>query len=276
MPEGPEIWRLARRLDEALAGCALGAVRFGLESLKGEESRLSGATIERVRSRGKALLIDFDNGLHLYSHNQLYGRWELLVAGERRPRTKRQLRVAIHTAAHSALLYSASDIAVLDDAGVARHPFLSRLGPDLLAPATNAAMLLSRLRDSRFHRRRLAGLLTDQGFVAGIGNYLRCEILFVCGLHPTETPAALETGRRSRLVEAMLALPRQSADTGGVTNDLARYERLRDAGRDFEQARFHVFRREGEACYRCGSTIVKHAMAGQPCYLCPACQAGET
>ncbi len=275
MPEGPEIWRIARRLDEALAGRAVRDIRFGLEVLKGDASRLTGATIERVRSRGKALLIDFDNGLHLYSHNQLYGRWELLAAGERPSRTKRRLRVAIQTSAHSALLYSASDIAVLDDAGVASHPFLSRLGPDLLAPDTNEAVLLSRLCDSRFRRRRLAGLLTDQGFVAGIGNYLRCEILFVRGLHPTTAPVALDDGQRLRLASAMLALPRQSADTGGVTNELSRYERLRAAGHDFEQARFQVFRRDGEACYRCGSAIVKNTVGGQPCYLCPACQADE-
>jgi endonuclease-8 len=35
-------------------------------------------------------------------------------------------------AEHSALLYSASDIAVLDAAGIQAHPFLSRVGPDLL------------------------------------------------------------------------------------------------------------------------------------------------
>ncbi len=275
MPEGPEIWRVARRLNEVLAGRVATAVEFGLDALKGAEPKLAGATIQGVRGRGKALLIDFDNGLHLYSHNQLYGRWMVIEVGEQPAPTRRRLRVAIHVSTCDALLYSASDIAVLDDAGVATHPFLSRLGPDLLAPETTEMLVSSRLRDPRFRRRRLGGLLMDQGFVAGIGNYLRCEILFVCGLHPLTTPQSLDDDDCSRLAATMLALPRQSAETGGVTNDLARYARLRDAGLSFEQARFHVFRRDGDACYRCGMAIVKARAGGQPCYLCPACQRRE-
>ena len=37
----------------------------------------------------------------------------------------------------SALLYSASDIDVLDESAIAAHPFLSRLGLDVLDSKTN-------------------------------------------------------------------------------------------------------------------------------------------
>ena len=66
----------------------------------------------RVDTRGKALLIRFEQGLTLYAHNQLYGRWYLNKRGTF-PKTGRSLRVALHTETDSALLYSASDIAVL-------------------------------------------------------------------------------------------------------------------------------------------------------------------
>ena len=40
----------------------------------------------------------------------------------------------IRTPNHAARLYSASDIEVLDPVGLASHPFLAKLGPDLLDP----------------------------------------------------------------------------------------------------------------------------------------------
>ena len=272
MPEGPEIRRAAGRVAECIAGRVADEVWFAFEHLKPFERRLSGVEVRAVQARGKAMLTRFANGLVIYSHNQLYGRWYCCPAGER-PGIGRQLRLAIHNRKSSALLYSASDIEVLREEELAGHPFLARLGPDVLDPTTDEARLLARLAEQR--NRRLGSLLTDQGFLAGLGNYLRCEILFVAGLHPRRRPAELDDVRRSRLVEAMLALPRQSLETGGVTNDLARASALMDAGASFEAARFWVFRREGLPCYRCGEPIVKVKSGGQPTYLCPHCQPAD-
>ena len=48
------------------------------------------------------------------------------------PRTQRQLRVLLETESHRALLYSATDIEMLDSSELASHPFLLRIGPDIL------------------------------------------------------------------------------------------------------------------------------------------------
>ena len=271
MPEGPEIRRAADRVAECIAGQVAETVWFAFEHLKPFERQLSGVQVRAVEARGKAMLTRFANGLVIYSHNQLYGRWYCCPAGER-PDIKRQLRLAIHNRKSSALLYSASDIEVLREDELASHPFLSRLGPDVLDPATGRALLLKRLNDRRFRSRRLGSLLTDQGFVAGLGNYLRCEILFVAGLHPRLRPVQLTDAQRLKLVDAMLQLPRQSYETGGITNDLARARELMASGADFETARFRVFRREGLPCYRCGAPITKQVLNGQPTYLCLQCQ----
>jgi len=34
----------------------------------------------------------------------------------------------------------------------------------------------------------------------------------------------------------------------------------------------NVFRREGKACPRCGSTIIKTRVAGRGTHICPTCQ----
>lgn len=271
MPEGPEIRRAADVVADCIAGQVADAVWFAFEHLKPFERRLSGVEVCAVETRGKAMLTRFASGLLIYSHNQLYGRWYCCSAGER-PDIQRQLRLAIHNRKSSALLYSASDIDVLHESELASHPFLSRLGPDVLDPTTEQALLLARLADRRFRNRQIGGLLTDQGFVAGLGNYLRCEILFVVGLHPRLRPAQLTDPQRIQLTEAMLHLPRQSYETGGITNDLVRAHELITVGADFEAARFWVFRREGLPCYRCGAPIVKQVLGGQPTYLCLQCQ----
>ncbi len=271
MPEGPEIRRAADRVAECIAGRVADEVWFAFERLKPFERQLSGVEVSAVETRGKAMLTRFANGLVIYSHNQLYGRWICCPAGERTD-TQRQLRLAIHNLTLSALLYSASEIEVLREGELASHPFLSRLGPDVLHPATDQALLLERLNDKRFRNRQLGGLLTDQSFLAGLGNYLRCEILFVAGLHPRVRPVQLTESQHFRLADAIMQLPRQSYETVGITNDLSRAHELMAAGADFEAVRFWVFRREGLPCYRCGEAVVKQLLGGQPAYLCLRCQ----
>jgi len=109
MPEGPEIRRAADEVQAALKGHRTLEVWFGLQLLKPFEWQLTGATVIRVETHGKAMLTRFDNDLTIYSHNQLYGRWYTLPSRQL-PKTKRQLRLAIHNSRMSALLYSASDI----------------------------------------------------------------------------------------------------------------------------------------------------------------------
>ena len=103
MPEGPEIHRVAQRLAKALDGQRTEEVRFGLERLRGWESDLTGATVTSVRSRGKAMLIGVDSGLTIYSHNQLYGRWDLGAPTAPKP-TNRSLRMLIRTRNRGSLL----------------------------------------------------------------------------------------------------------------------------------------------------------------------------
>ena len=127
MPEGPEIRRTADRVARVLVDKTVVEVRFELPHLKRFQKRLSGRKVVAVETRGKAMLTRFDGGLTLYSHNQLYGRW-YVMRRPRLPKTARSLRVALYTETHSALLYSASDIEVLDDKQLSRHPFLARIG----------------------------------------------------------------------------------------------------------------------------------------------------
>lgn len=272
MPEGPEIRLAADKLANAVVGRPTTGVSFAFEHLSEFEPLLTGETITAIETHGKAILTRFANDMNIYSHNQLYGRWVIRDAHDF-PETNRQLRLAIHNEEHSALLYSASDIEVLHSSELSEHPFLSKIGPDLLSPALTSAEVAERYISKRFHRRRLSSLLLDQHFLAGLGNYLRSEVLFVAGLPHSARPMDCTSEQIQILAQATLELTRQSYETKGVTTDLDLAEKLKNQGWNFRKYRWWVFERDGDQCHRCGSEIVKDEVGGRRLYYCSSCQA---
>ena len=271
MPEGPEIQLAADAVAAAIAGRPTTADCFAFDQLKKYEEKLTGVEVTAVQARGKAMLTRFANGWNIYSHNQLYGKWMVRDAYDF-PDTNRQLRLAIHNEEKSALLYSASDIAVLRDEELDSHPFLSKLGPDLLETRVTVPLVAERFVADEFRRRRLTSLLLDQGFLAGLGNYLRSEVLFVARVHPSLRPMDCSEGQIEALAEAAVSLTRQSYQTKGITNDLALAKKLKAEGQSFREYRFWVFDRDGRPCYNCGTAIIKDSVGGRRLYYCPNCQ----
>ena len=269
MPEGPEIRRAADRLAAAVVGRTLRRVQFAVPQLKPFETELAGRRILSITPRGKAILTAFDSGWTLYTHNQLYGMWKVVRAGER-PETTRSLRVVLETDRAAILLYSASDIEMWRSDEVESHPFLRGLGPDVLEPALTAETVTARLQSPAFRGRALGGLLLDQGFLAGLGNYLRAEILWETRLHPTQRPRDLDEARRVALAHTLLAVPRLSYATRGI--EPAPGMRTNRIAHEGERFTFRVFKREGQPCPRCGTPIARASANSRPMFLCPCCQ----
>ncbi|MEM8829888.1 MAG: endonuclease VIII [Cyanobacteria bacterium P01_G01_bin.19] len=272
MPEGPEVKIAADKIAKAIALKPIKEIFFAFEHLKPYQGILAQQLITRIDTKGKGMLIRFDNHLSIYSHNQLYGKWIIRKAYDY-PTTKRQLRLAIHNEQKSALLYSASDIDVLDEKAISVHPFLSRLGLDILDSNTTFEQVRSRLLDRSFRRRRFTSLLLDQRFLAGLGNYLRSEILFVARIHPTLRSIDCDEDRISALAKAAIAIPQQSYQTKGITNDLKLVKKLKAEGYSRRNYRHWVFNREERPCYVCSTSIIKEISGGRRYYFCPTCQA---
>lgn len=262
MPEGPEIRRAADALAAAVIDQPLTEVGFAFPQLKHYRDRLIGERIIAIEPRGKALLTHFSNGLTMYSHNQLYGVWKVVKAGEA-PDTRRDLRVRLETAQRAILLYSASEITLGPREEIEQHPFLQRIGPDVLDMTLTVAAVEQRLLSPAFRRRQLGGMLLDQAFLAGLGNYLRAEILWQAELAPQHKPQDLEPDVLQRLAQTLLAVPRLSYQTRG------RVDENRHHGALFS---FKVFHRSGEPCERCGAMIVRTQLSSRPFYWCPGCQ----
>lgn len=272
MPEGPEIRRAADQLAKAVVGQVLTAAWFSFPHLGPRAAELVDQRVLAIEPHGKALLTHFERGLSLYSHNQLYGVWKVAKPGQR-PQTNRSLRVALTTARREILLYSASEIELLPTAALSEHQFLAKLGPDVLDARLSEAEVQQRLRGSRFAGRSLAALLLDQGFLAGMGNYLRSEALFEACINPARRPRDLDDVQIEALAAALLAVPRRSYATRGVGRRRSsglRAELQVDHGEAFG---FRVFDRAGEPCLACGSVIERAEHTGRRLYWCSRCQA---
>ncbi|WP_061708380.1 endonuclease VIII [Pseudenterobacter timonensis] len=262
MPEGPEIRRAADSLEAAVKGKPLTRAWFAFPELKAFESQLVGERITHIETRGKALLTHFSNNLTLYSHNQLYGVWRVVKADEE-PQTTRILRVRLQTVDKAILLYSASDIEMLTPEQLLAHPFLQRVGPDVLDMRLTANEVKNRLLSAKFRNRQFSGLLLDQAFLAGLGNYLRVEILWEVGLAAQHKASQLTDEQLEALSHALLDIPRLSYNTRGRVAENKHHGAL---------FRFKVFHRAGKKCERCGGIIEKTTLSSRPFYWCPGCQ----
>lgn len=271
MPEGPEIWRAADKLNQALTGKKIDNLFFAFDELKHFENQLLGLTVDKIEPRGKAILTSFANDLTMYSHNQLYGKWEIRNRGEV-PENNRQLRVAIHNEKKSAFLYSASDISILNDSEIDDHPYISKLGPDVIHPDTTEEDILARYRDETFTNRKLTTLLLDQGFISGIGNYLRSEILFYSGVHPSLKLRECNNEQVEKLAYSTFFLSRRSYETGGITNDPEIVAALKREGAKRKNYRHFVYNRTSDFCHKCGTIIQEIKTGGRKVYFCPSCQ----
>jgi len=274
MPEGPEIRLAADKIEAVLKDRPAERIEFGLAPLKRFTKPLTGSTVLSLETRGKALLTHFNSGYTIYSHNQLYGVWRV-VKRDKLPKTNRQLRLAIHTEEHSALLYSASDISVWKTEKIEEHPFLQRIGPDILNPNLTWREVAERLQSRAFSGRALNSVYLDQTFLAGLGNYLRSEILFVAGIHPAKKARELSKGELGKLARATLDISQRSYALRGVTIPDRQYKALKKKGVSYGKARFFVFSRANQPCRVCKTKIQRSSANSRRIYTCADCQPND-
>jgi endonuclease VIII len=271
MPEGPEIRQATDALNKVLAKQRVVQLRFGQPRLKPFERRFKNASVLHLEPKGKAILTHFDNGHSIYSHNQLYGEWAIFNKNAE-PSSHKQRRIIIDTENHRAVLYSASDIDILKTEFVGTHPYIIKLGVELLNPNIRSSNVLQTLQAPRWQNKSIAQLLLDQAFLSGVGNYLRSEILFAAKLAPFYRLHEMDDGRKKQLAIAALKITRQAYKTFGVTNDLTRAKKLKAAGLAFSAYRHHVFDRDEAACWTCNTQIDRIMNTGRQLYWCSGCQ----
>lgn len=271
MPEGPEIRRAADRISKKIVGKEIHSLTLIYPPIVEFQEILQQSQIESITTRGKAMLIRFDCDLSMYSHNQLYGRW---TVNRRSTEMKwnRSLRVEFLTDNFAVRLWSATDIEIIPTSKEEDHPFISKLGPDILDDSCTPSLIFDRLKSKKFCNRNASSLMLDQSFLAGIGNYLRSEILHQSGVHPNAKPRLISDKKLQQWAETTKNLSKLSYDTGGFTVSEKVALAGKQRGEPKRAYRHSAFCRNGLLCHYCDAEIVRIRVANRRLDFCPKCQ----
>jgi endonuclease-8 len=252
MAEGDTVLRAARRIEQALAGQAVGAEAPNPRGRAAGIERLDGRVLCSATARGKHLLLDFD-GLLLHSHLGMSGSWHVYRRGQRWAKTRSRAWAVLRSEGHEVVQWGGPTLRVLRSEQLQRDPKLARLGPDVLSPDFDPDVAIARIR-RQDPDRELGDALLDQRLLAGIGNVFKSEACFAARLDPG-----------LRLAEV------SDEDLDTVIG--AAREQMLAAVRSGRRPR-EAYGRRGEPCRRCGAPI---RSAGQGdsnriTYWCPRCQ----
>jgi endonuclease-8 len=263
MPEGDSLYRLAAKLAPVLEMREV--LSFTARRMTAETARsLVGHRIETVTSRGKNLLIRFDDGRLLHVHLAMEGR--MFVERPRssfwRPeRYEPDLRLVVPNA--SVMGKDLAILRLLSASQAQRVPELAGLGPDLVRVGWDETEALRRLR-ALPQSREIADALLIQRAIAGIGNVYKSEVLFLSNVHPRTPLSCIDDATLLGLLHRASELLRRNLGNSPRTT------RPTLGG-----ARLWVYGRQGRPCLRCETAVARFmqgAAPGRSTYFCPSCQ----
>ena len=275
MPELPEIETIRLHLSPAVEGRELVDVevldpRLTAPAPPGSlRDDLAGRRVLRLSRRGKYLLWELEGDRHLVLHMRMTGTLLLVDAEEDRP-GRPHLRARVVLGDGRRVLFCdprrfGTAVSLVGTDALEDHLRL-RAGVEPLSPA----FTLERLRELADGRRApVKAFLLNQERIAGVGNIYADEALFRAGIHPLRAVGTLSRRQLDALRAGVVASLQAGIDARGASIDDFRHP---DGARGSFQDAFLVHRREGQACPRCGRTIVKMRAAGRGTYACERCQ----
>jgi formamidopyrimidine-DNA glycosylase len=268
MPELPDLEVIREFLSPRIVGVPIvsAEVRRPLivrNLLDGDVAdRLLNRRFAAVLRRGKFLLLPLDDGATLVINPMLAGR---IRYGEPLPRHRARDALVLGLGdGHELRYHDARDMGkVYLTADLNQVPTFPDLGPEADDPALTPEIFRERLRR---HPGEIKGMLTNQAFVAGIGNAYADEICWRAGIYPFRRRSSLRDDEVTRLYDAMQAVLAEAIRT------------LRDRvgeAIDVEVRGFlAVHGKAGEPCPRCGSPISQVTRQRRTTEFCRTCQPG--
>jgi formamidopyrimidine-DNA glycosylase len=274
MPELPEVETVCRGLERLIIGDIIQDAKIlrpdSIEFPSPENfvKSVRGHRIEKVRRRGKYILIDLDDAAGLAVHLRMSGR--LMVVKHAAP-AERFLRVRMS-------LKSGRDLRFEDMRVFGRLwyvpkgrtfeeiiPTLSQLGIEPLDDLTGAH-LGKRLKGKK---QPIKSALLDQRVLAGLGNIYADESLFRARIHPLRSAGELKANELELLAQVIRDVLNNAIEMRGTT--LRDYRDTEGVNGNYQNSSW-VYGRFGQACRVCGREIERTKIGGRSSHFCPACQ----
>jgi formamidopyrimidine-DNA glycosylase len=280
MPELPEVETIKRDLEKEIVGKKIKEVEAtGLRTIRRHKnkkdfiSRLEGRKVTGIQRRGKYLIVRLDGEPVevLVVHLGMSG--QLLRAKSAKEERVKHTHVVVRFTQGGELRYvdprTFGELFVTSpDSLEAAVPELAHLGFDPL----EQVMSWVRFGDLLTARKaKLKPLLMDQRFIAGIGNMYADEILWSAGLRYDRSSDALTSQEVRRLYRAMIETLQEAIKHRGSSLADEQYRDVFGEVGDY-QSQHNVYDREGQACRRCRSPIVRVKWQSRSTFLCEQCQ----
>ncbi len=270
MPELPEVETVARELRRVLPGLRVqsltcrfpGVVSTGLPAFR---KALRGRTFTTVDRHGKFLFLGLSGGREVALHLRMTGQLLFLPRGQATDRHS-HLQILLEGTERKLVYRDVRKFGRFELLPASRADFIRDrgLGPDALSLGSDILYeILERTR------RSLKAALLDQRCLAGLGNIYTDEVLFRERLSPLRRSDSLSRQQVRSLAACIRSVLRSALRRRGTS--ISDYV---DPGgrRGGFQFALQVYGREGEACPRCGSAIIRTQVAGRGTWTCPRCQ----
>ncbi len=273
MPELPEVETIRGQLAPLVEGRKL----LSLEILDPRWPRplapqeltdaLQGRRIESLGRRGKYLLWNFSGDVHLAQHLRMTGA-VLADPAEEPAHTRVRIELGPRPIRRLAIVdprrFGTGELLLGTDAVEAF--FAARLGLEPFDERFTGTHLRALMRG---RSAPIKAMLLDQRRIAGVGNIYADESLWGAKIHPSTLVKSISLAEFSRLFTELQFVLNLAIQKGGSSNHTyVNAEGKKGNYMDFAR----VFRREGQACPRCGTTIIKFRVAGRGTHICPKCQ----
>lgn len=287
MPELPEVETVRRGLSRLVIGKYITSLRVfdSPKSFPNDQVTVNqfmvGATITDIRRRAKVLLIDLNTNYTLVIHLKMTG--QLVFRGKEQfgaghpsdsligELPDRSTRVEITFANNEKVFFNDQRkfgwMKLYPTPEVPNIDFMQRVGPEPLEDSFTSKEFIPRVR--RRQNTTIKAAILDQTVLAGVGNIYADESLWGVRIHPATRVRDVTDKQLTLLLAEIKYVMNLSIEKGGSTNHTyVNAEGKKGSYTDFAR----VFRREGQLCPRCGTTIEKTRVAGRGTHYCPHCQ----
>lgn len=269
MPEGHILHRLARLHQRRFAGAPV-RVSSPQGRFEAGAALVDGQSLTRAEAWGKHLFHHYTGGAIVHVHLGIYGHFTEFhlpddgVAGV--PEPVGQVRMRMIGAEYGTDLRGPAACAVVDEAQVAG--VIARLGPDPLRGDADPALAFKRINKSR---RSIAALLMDQSVLAGVGNVYRSEVLFRHQIDPYRPGTEIGEAEFDAVWADLVALMKIGLRRGNIV--VVRPDDDHGAPAYAPgKPRTYVYRRAGDPCRLCKTTVRTAELEGRNVFWCPGCQ----
>jgi len=284
MPELPEVETVRAGLNELLPGRVFATVTHDTEksfpnAATDVNAFLIDASVTVVKRRAKVLIIELSSNYSLVIHLKMTGQL-VFVSPETRfgaghPNDSlvgrlpdKSTRVEFTFKDQSRLFFNDQRkfgwVRLLPTAEVPNIDFMRKIGPEPLDAAFTAREFVERLQ--RRKNTSIKAALLDQTVVAGVGNIYADESLWGAKIHPATLVRNVSRQKLHTLFNELQYVLNLAIQKGGSSDkNYVNAEGKKGSYLSFAR----VFRREGQPCPRCGTTIVKLRVAGRGTHICP-------